>query len=52
MINIYKKGDRKICNNYRGISLLSTASKIYAHISKMKLNTIAEDFLNESLNGF
>jgi hypothetical protein len=52
MINIYKKGDWKICNNYRGISLLNTASKIYAQILKMKLNTIAKGFLNENLNLF
>jgi sorting nexin-29 len=52
MINIYKKEDRKICKNYRGISLLSTTSKIYAQILKMKLNIIAEGFLNESLNSF
>jgi hypothetical protein len=46
MINVYKEGDRKICNNYRGISLLSTVSKIYGQILKMKLSIIAEGFLN------
>jgi hypothetical protein len=52
MINIYKKEAGKICNNYRRISLLSTVSKIYVQILKMKVNTTAEGFLNESLNGF
>jgi hypothetical protein len=34
IINIYKKGSRNVCNNYRGITLLSTASKLFANILK------------------
>ena len=30
IIPIYKKGDRKQCTNYRGISLLSLPGKVYA----------------------
>jgi hypothetical protein len=32
IVTIYKKGDRKICNNYRGITLLCQTFKIYERI--------------------
>jgi hypothetical protein len=38
VISIYKKGPKNICDNYRGITLLSTASKVYANILRNKLN--------------
>lgn len=52
IITIFKKGDREDCNNYRGISLLSIASKIFARILLNRLLTLAEDVLPESQCGF
>ena len=49
---IYKKGNRKDTNNYRGISLLNSAYKTYAKIITNRLNTITETLLLEEQNGF
>jgi len=34
---IFKKGDRRVPKNYRGISILNTCYKIYSKILNMKL---------------
>lgn len=49
---VFKKGNRKECNNYRGISLLNTAYKIYAKIITRRLNTISEVLINGVQHGF
>ena len=38
IVTIYKKGDRTECGNYRGISLLSAAGKIFAQILLNRLS--------------
>ena len=54
VIPLYKKGDRDICNNYRGISLLSVTSKIYTSIINNRLYNWAEanNKINEEQAGF
>jgi hypothetical protein len=52
VISIYKEGPKNKCDNYRGITLLSTASKLYANILRNKLNSISETFLGEEQCGF
>ncbi|CAH1249934.1 Hypp8727 [Branchiostoma lanceolatum] len=52
IITIFKKGDRSVCGNYRGISLLSIAGKIFAHVLLDRLLTVAEEVLPESQCGF
>ena len=41
-----------MCGNYRGISLLSIAGKLYAKILVMRLQILSEELLPESQNGF
>jgi sorting nexin-29 len=52
MTDIFKRGNRKDCSNYRGISLLNTGYKIYAKIITQRLNIIAETLLHKEQNGF
>ena len=52
IVNIFKKGDKRQCRNYRGISLLSIAGKVLARIILRCLQILAEDILPESQCGF
>jgi len=52
LITIYKKGDRKICGNYHGISLLSIPEKVFARVLLNRLTSFAEGLLPEAQCGF
>lgn len=52
IVTIYKKGDKWLCGNYRGISLLCTAGKIFTKILLNRLKILAENILPESQCGF
>ena len=53
IVNIYKrKGDRQDCGNYRGISLMAIASKIFAKILLQRLLFVANYVLPEAQCGF
>lgn len=53
IVPIYKnKGNKRDCNNYRGISLISTAMKILEQIIDKRLRTTLESTLHESQSGF
>jgi len=49
---IFKKGDRREPQNYRGITILNTCYKIYSKILNMKLQNYSEVFMTEAQNGF
>lgn len=49
---IHKKGDKLLYDNYRGISLLSTAYKVATNIIRNKLEESAESIIGEYQAGF
>ncbi|MBM6549358.1 reverse transcriptase family protein, partial [Streptococcus dysgalactiae subsp. equisimilis] len=52
IIPIYKKGDRSSCENHRGISLVSIASKLLAGIILRRLSSAREQTTRENQAGF
>ena len=49
---IFKKGDRRECSNYRGITLLNVIYKIFACLIYTKLTKYSELTLGEYQAGF
>ena len=49
---IFKKGDKRDCKNYRGLTLLSTELKTYERIVVNKLNKIISKQLTDTQSGF
>lgn len=52
IVPLYKKGDKAVCNNYRGITLLSVVLKVYERILERRLRMRVEEQLEESQSGF
>lgn len=49
---IYKKGDRKDCNNYRGTVLLNVAYKIFTNLILSRIKETAEGLVGDYQGGF
>ena len=52
IVPTHKKGDRMDCNNYRGISLLSTSYKIHSNILLSIMTPYANEIIGEYQRGF
>ena len=52
LITIHKKKDRRVCDNYRGVSLLSVPGKVLTLILLERLQVIIESQLMEAQCGF
>jgi hypothetical protein len=52
IVPIHKKGDKTDCNNYRGISLLSTSYKILSNILISPLSPYIDEMIGDHQCGF
>ena len=52
LVPVHKKKDRKVCDNYRGISLLSIPGKVLSLVLLDRLETIIDPQLMEGQCGF
>ncbi|XP_053400610.1 uncharacterized protein LOC128557341 [Mercenaria mercenaria] len=52
IVKIPKKGDHSICDNYRGITLLSVPSKVFSRILISRIQSEVENKLREEQAGF
>ena len=52
IVPIPKKGNLKVCDNWRGISLLDVVGKVLGRVVQDRLKLIAEDVLPDSQCGF
>lgn len=52
ILPIYKKGDTKECDNYRGITLLCTTLKLYERVLEKRLRQIVGKQLEDIQSGF
>ena len=53
LIRLYKnKGDKHICDNYRGISLLAATSKIFSRVTLNRVQSLLDKQLLEEQAGF
>jgi sorting nexin-29 len=52
IVPIHKMGDKIDCNNYRGISMLSTSYKILSNILLSRLSPYIDEIIGEHQRGF
>ena len=52
VVPIHKKGSKLLCDNYRGISLLSVPGKVMCKVLQNRLSTKVDEYLMESQSGF
>ncbi|KAK5878883.1 hypothetical protein CesoFtcFv8_024252 [Champsocephalus esox] len=52
VVPLFKKGDQRVCANYRGITLLSLAGKVYSKVLERRVRPIVEPQIEEEQCGF
>ena len=49
VVPLFKKGDQRVCVNYRGITLLSLPGKVYSKVLERRVRPIVEPQIEELL---
>ncbi|TWW73571.1 hypothetical protein D4764_15G0009650 [Takifugu flavidus] len=52
VVPLFKKGNRRMCSNYRGITLLSLPGKVYSGVLERRVRRIVEPRIQEEQCGF
>jgi hypothetical protein len=52
IVYFHRKGDKTDCNNYRGISLLSTSYKMLSNILLSRLSPYVDEIIGDHQSGF
>ncbi|KAK3513805.1 hypothetical protein QTP70_028875, partial [Hemibagrus guttatus] len=52
VIPLLKKGDRRVCSNYRGITLLSLPGKVYSRVLERRVRLLVKPWIQEEQCGF
>ena len=52
VVPLFKKGDRRVCSDYRGITLLSLPGKVYSGVLERRVRRIVEPWIQEEQCGF
>ncbi|TWW62709.1 hypothetical protein D4764_04G0013560 [Takifugu flavidus] len=52
VVLLFKKGDWRVCSNYRGITLLSFPGKVYSGVLERRVQRIVEPWIQEKQCGF
>jgi len=49
---IYKKGDEKDCNSYRGLNIINYIERVFSKVTKNKTKNMIKAKMSEELAGF
>ncbi|KAK3566946.1 hypothetical protein QTP86_006763 [Hemibagrus guttatus] len=52
VVPLFKKGDRRVCSNYRGITLLSLPGKVYSRVLERRVRPLVEPRIQEEQCSF
>ncbi|KAK3573223.1 hypothetical protein QTP86_015134 [Hemibagrus guttatus] len=52
VVPLFKKGDRRVCSNYREITLLSLPGKVYSRVLERRVQPLVEPWIQEEQCGF